>query len=87
MSEQSVTADIFSFREIIGLWPSPEAMADDIGAKAPAVRKWGQRDRIPSEWWDSILGSDVAGRNGLTAELMARLSAEKRAPALSEARP
>lgn len=75
-----------SFRDIIGLWRSPEAMADDIGANAAAVRKWSQRNRIPSEWWDAILASDVAVLGGVTAGLLTRLAAEKRLPALSEAR-
>lgn len=61
-------------------------MADDIGAKPAAVRKWAQRSRIPSEWWDAILASDTGRTGGVTAELMARLAAEKRTPAMSEAR-
>lgn len=37
--------------EIIDLWPSIEAFADDVGAKVATARKWRQRGRIPSEYW------------------------------------
>jgi hypothetical protein len=66
-----------SFRAIIGLWSSIDAMAVEIGAPVTAVRKWSQRDRIPAEWWQAIAQAPVAHRSGVTAELMAELIARR----------
>ena len=71
---------VFStFRDVVSLWASPDAMAADIGASVAAARKWPQRDNIPAEWWRPILETPVARDAGLTAEMMATLAA--RAPA------
>lgn len=80
--------DITSFRDVIDLWASKEAMACDLRASEPgltagAVSKWWQRDSIPAEWWSSVLGTAIATRNDLNAEKLTMLAA--RAPA--EARP
>jgi hypothetical protein len=66
---------VVSFRSIISLWPSQEAMAADVGAGVAAVRKWWQRDRIPDEWWSSVLGTMTAKLAGLTAEKLVALAA------------
>jgi len=71
---------IGSFRAIIELWPSKEAMASDVGSglKAPAVSKWWQRDSIPAEWWSVVLATSAAKAAGVTAATMTALAA--RAP-------
>jgi hypothetical protein len=74
-----------SFRSIIGLWPSLDAMAGDLGAPITAVRKWWQRDRIPAEWWQAVAESSVGQAAGVTPYLMARLLARER-PASLEVR-
>ena len=61
-----VMSEIGSFRAIIELWPSREAMSADVGAPATAVTKWGQRNSIPAEWWSAVLATDRAGA-GLVA--------------------
>lgn len=66
-----------SFRSIIELWPSREAMAADIGANASAVSKWWQRDGIPAEWWAAVLTTDRAITAGLTAEQLTGLAARE----------
>src|SRR5262245_13181064 len=68
-----------SFRSVIDLWPSREAMASDIdeGVSASAVRKWWQRDNIPSEWWTRVLATEKAKAAGLSADLFARLAAKQ----------
>jgi hypothetical protein len=66
-----------SFREVIGLWSSPEAMALDIGAGVAAARKWSQRDRIPAEWWFPVLRSGRVQNAGITAEMLAKLAARE----------
>ena len=76
---------ITSFRELIELWGTREAMASDLGAKAFVVSKWWQRDSVPAEWWSPILATSVAAAAGLKAETFVALAARKPAD-LDEAR-
>lgn len=69
--------DLDSFRSIIDLWDSREAMASDVGAGAWAVRKWLKRDNIPSEWWTAVLATEKAKAAGVSADLLARLAARE----------
>lgn len=73
--------EIASFGSVIDLWPSPDAMASDIGAGVSAVRKWSQRDRIPDGWWTAILATEKAKAAGVTAARLAELAARAREPA------
>jgi hypothetical protein len=66
---------ISSFRDVIALWSSIDAMASDVGAGRWSAHKWRQRDTIPAEWWSAILSTEVAKDAGLTAELLADLAA------------
>lgn len=70
---------VSSFREVVELWDSPEALAVEVGASAWAVRKWktDSKRRIPAEYWSSILRTPTAQRHGLTAELLAELAARE----------
>jgi hypothetical protein len=69
--------DLTSFRSIIDLWTSREAMAADTGAGAAAVSKWWQRNSVPAEWWSAILATETAGKNKLTAEALTALAARE----------
>jgi hypothetical protein len=60
---------ISSFKDVIGLWDSQEALASDMGLNLPAVRKWWQRDSIPVGWWPSVIGSSIGRKNGLSAKM------------------
>lgn len=62
--------ELTSFRSVIELWPSREAMASDIGAGASAVSKWWQRDSIPAEWWAPLLVTERAAQVGISAQMM-----------------
>lgn len=66
-----------TFRSIIALWPSPDAMAADIGAGPSAVRKWSQRNRIPEEWWRTVLDAPRVRDAGITADTLATLAHRK----------
>lgn len=66
---------VTTFKDVVALWGSPDALAADIGASVAAARKWPQRDNIPAEWWLPILETDVARKAGLTAEMLASLAA------------
>lgn len=67
-----------SFREVLGLWSSLRALSEEpeIGANLIAVRKWQQRDSIPSEEWAGV--TKAAQRRGfdeVTAELLTEIKA------------
>ena len=74
--------DLTSFRTVIELWPSREAMASDIpGASGWTVSKWWQRDLIPAEWWSAVLSTDRAISACVTADLLTALAAREPAEA------
>lgn len=70
-------ADFNSFRDVIELWPSKEAMASDVSAKASTVSKWWQRGSIPAEWWSRVLDTEKASTAGLNADLLTRFAARE----------
>lgn len=66
-----------SFTDVINLWPSiPEAVSE-IGATVSQVSKWRRRDSIPPEWWEAVLATGVARRNGITADALVKLAARE----------
>lgn len=70
-------ANFRSFRDVIELWPSKEALASDVAARAPTVSKWWQRDSIPAERWSAILSTDKARSGGVTSETLIELAARE----------
>ena len=67
-----------SFIEVIGLWPSLRAFSEEpeVDANLMAVRKWQQRDSIPSEEWMGIAkAAQRQGFNEVTVELFAQIKA------------
>jgi hypothetical protein len=66
-----------TFKSVVDLWPSPDAMAADLGVKVETVRKWRQRDSIPAENWLAIV--QIANRNGhrITVNDLAVLAARR----------
>ncbi|MGI9489064.1 MAG: carph-isopro domain-containing protein [Geminicoccaceae bacterium] len=64
-----------SYREILSLWRRPSELAEDIGAKANTVSKWGQRDFIPPEWWNDVeSAAKRRGFDGVTVRAMAKMA-------------
>jgi len=53
-----------SFTKIIAKWPSTADLAADLGESANTVKKWGQRNSIPSEYWLPLVRA--AARRELT---------------------
>lgn len=67
--------------ELIGMWPSRQSFADDVGANIEAVQKWIQSGRIPARWMLSVM--DAAKRRGhkhVTPEWMLAVHAAKAGP-------
>jgi len=69
-----MATEIKSFRDLIELWPTREALAAEIGANSSTVSKWWQRDSVPAEWWAPILSSEVAIRARLRADALIDLA-------------
>ena len=65
---------LHSFRDVIDLWDSPEALSDEIRVKPATVYKWRQRGRIPVEYWILICRSSRARDAGVTPQRMAELA-------------
>lgn len=64
-----------SFQDVIDLWPTRAALADDIGVSRVRVSTWRHRDSIPGEFWRRIV--KAAKRNGyasVTVDCLARIS-------------
>lgn len=66
-----------SFRSVIELWSTRDALASEIGAKPSAVSKWWQRDFIPADWWAAVLCTEKAREAGVSADLLTRLAARE----------
>lgn len=72
-----------SFREVIGRWPATRFFARDAGCSPLLVRQWRHRNFIPPQYWPRIVAA--AARRGISdvnADLLARLAAALRGPAL-----
>lgn len=66
-----------SFKSIIELWPTREAMAATLGEDSRLISKWWQRNKIPAERWAHILALPTVVDAGLTAEHLIRLAARR----------
>lgn len=66
---------VTNFRAVVALWDSFDEMASEIGHTREAVRKWSERDAIPSDWWLAILRSNKAISAGLSADLFTEFAA------------
>src|SRR5262245_54336477 len=66
-----------SFRDVVALWPTQEALALDVGASHESVKKWAQRGFIPADWWSAVLSTKIARSNGISAELLTTLAARE----------
>ncbi len=70
-----------TFKDVIGRWPSPDALAAEIGAKPETVRKWRQRNSIPAEWWTRMIEAARERGDTLTADELADMAARSDPPA------
>ncbi len=70
--------ELRTFADVVSLWPSITAFANDVGASPDRARKWVARESIPAEWFTSV--TDAAHKRGhwqITADLLARISARR----------
>jgi len=52
-----------SFRSIVEMWPTSEALANDLSLKGVHVRAWKRRNSIPWGHWPTLLRA--AKRRGI----------------------
>lgn len=81
MDGLSIMSRMTTFRDIIDLWPSRIALADDISrggrrVSAAVVHKWAQRNRIPAE--HDLRLAQAAAERGLPVDLEALASVRAR---------
>lgn len=63
-----------TFREVMDLWPDTATLASDVGAPPYRVRKWRERDSIPSPEWRKLIEAAEAKGYPVTADLLADLA-------------
>lgn len=71
---------IETFRDIIDLWDSRIAMAQDVDVESYVVRTWYSRDSIPAEHWKPVIhfaNYRGYGKGKVTADLLLSISAKK----------
>ena len=68
-----------TFRDVIELWPTRVALADDIGLDQRAISKWWQRDSIAAEWWGPVSRLPPAQEAGVTVMTLAEIYARSKA--------
>jgi hypothetical protein len=65
-----------TFAEIMDLWPSRKAFAEDIGAKQAAVTNMAARNSVPAKYWYAII--EAANRRCIPGVNLATLAAAAR---------
>lgn len=81
----STHADIVNHADIINLWPSLSAFADDLGFKYGTAKKMRRRQRIAPVHWPSV--AEAAAQRGIenvTFELLANTYAAAAATEAAE---
>ena len=60
---------MYSFSEILELWPQLSELASDIGRPYATVVAWKRRDSIPLAYWPAVVASAKSRRlYGITKE-------------------
>ena len=63
-----------NFKEVIGLWDSPAELAGDVGQALAKVRKWKERGRIPSSYWQDLVAAAERRNYPVNIQLLASLA-------------
>lgn len=70
-------SEIGSFKAVIELWPTREALAAELGEDSRLISKWWQRDKIPADRWAEVLALPTAASGGVTADLLTDLASRR----------
>lgn len=75
-----------TFAEIIAAWGDDAVFAEEVGAPRSLVAVWKHRNSIPAPYWGGVIaGAEKRGLDGVTLELLARLSRQRRSADAEEA--
>lgn len=66
-----------SYKDVIGLWPSPMDLAVDAGKTAEQVRKWISRSWIPPSSWPDVAEAAARRKYPVDLQLLASLRKSK----------
>jgi hypothetical protein len=66
-----------NFLDVMDLWGSPQALADDLGVKLSRVQKWRARKAIPPNAWPQVLAAAKRRRFAVNADTLVRISAKQ----------
>jgi hypothetical protein len=63
---------VTTYRDLLGLWPSQDALAADLAVSFTAVNGWRRTGRVPREHWPGLVAS--ARRRGITGVSLTMLA-------------
>lgn len=66
-------SNLVSIKQLIDLWPSRKALAEDIDTSKDRVDKWAQSGSIPAKFHAAVLKAAAARSFIITAEDLVRL--------------
>lgn len=65
-----------SFQDIIALWGTPSALADDLEEPSRRVWAWKERNSIPARYWVAVVSAaEKRGLEGVTYDVLAEIAA------------
>jgi hypothetical protein len=67
-----------TFTDVIGLWPSAEALARELNELGVTVRQWRNRESIPAAHWHRIAVLAREKGHALTVDDLSAIADEKR---------
>lgn len=74
-----------TIHEIMGLWPSAAALAEDLGELPDTVRKWKSRGRIPADKLEAVRKAAQSRAKSAETKAQAALFRKVTADALIQA--
>lgn len=74
-----------TFAEIIAAWGDDAVFAEEVGAPRSLVAVWKHRNSIPAPYWSGVLASaEKRGIEGVTVDVLAKLSRRQRRASSAE---
>jgi hypothetical protein len=76
ISRNVMFMEIMTTKDLIDLWPSRRALADEVGVSADRVHKWALSNAIPAGFHALVIEYGVARGFPVDANLIVRLHAK-----------
>jgi len=74
-------ADVSSFKDLIGMWPTIGAFASDLGVVTSTAAAWKHRGSIPTEKWPDLLRAAKGVGVELTLDRLLEIKPPRKAKA------